>query len=304
MIWLLLSLLAVLAVGSFVLSERLRRPMNEVERKGAPGRFVTLSGGVTHLRWDGNVRGPVAVCIHGLTSSSYVWDDLASRLSLMGFRVLRYDLYGRGFSDRPGGAQDRTFFLSQLDELLESQGLTGDLTLFGYSMGGSIAACFAAAHPERVDRLVLLAPAGLGVTAGPLAEFARRTPVVGDWLMRIMGGWNIRRTTRASAADPEIAQQQINETRYRGFLPAVLSSQRHMLAEDLSTEHRAIATADIPVLAVWGDRDTAIPLSAVGRLAEQNRAARQEVIKGATHGLPHTHAAQIHHALQATLRDD
>jgi pimeloyl-ACP methyl ester carboxylesterase len=65
-----------------------------------------------------------------------------------GHRVLTYDLYGRGYSDRPGGEQDARFFIRQLEDLLEHQGVTQPVTLLGYSMGGAIGAAFAAKHPR------------------------------------------------------------------------------------------------------------------------------------------------------------
>ncbi|MHC0052142.1 alpha/beta fold hydrolase [Actibacterium sp. D379-3] len=304
MIW-LAALLLLFALG-WVLPERWRWPMNRAARADAPGRFADLTDGQTHYRWDGPVNGRVAVCVHGLTSGSYVWDGVVKILTLMGFRVLRYDLYGRGYSDRPGGAQNRAFFLRQLDDLLAHQNLAGVEMMLGYSMGASIAVAWAAAAPERVQRLVLLAPAGLGQMQGRLMRFMTRVPVLGDWVMRVFGGVILRRGIRraqAPSAVEGIAQMQAEETYHRGYLAAVLSSQRHMLAEDLEPEHRRIARSGQPLLAIWGDADAVIPLSALGRLSQINRQARQVTVAGAGHGLPYTHVREIHAALQGFLRE-
>ncbi len=304
MIW--LGAILAIVVASYFLSEWWRRPVGDTLRARAPGQFAELSQGVTHYRWDGPVRGPVAVCIHGLTTSSYVWDGIVKVLTMMGFRVLRYDLYGRGYSDRPEGPQDRNFFLRQLRDLLRDQNLGGDLTLVGYSMGGSIASSFAADEPHRMDRLILLATAGLGRTPGPMSEFCRRVPILGDWVMRVLGGWQLR---RAVARGPQksavagIVAKQMDETRIRGYLAAVLSSQRYMLQQDMSAEHRRISGTSLPVLAIWGAQDEAIPISAVGQLAKLNREARQVTLEGATHALPHTHVDQIQRAMQDFMRD-
>ena len=301
-----LALLLAALAAVYVLSERLRRPLDARARQGAPGQFAELSQGVTHYRWDGPTRGPVAVCVHGVASASYVWEAVVRALTMMGFRVLRYDLYGRGLSDRPAGRQDAEFFLRQLRDLLEDQGLEGDLTLLGYSMGGSIVTCFAAEEPHRVERLILLAPAGLGHHPAPLHRLARSVPLFGDWLMQVLGGWQTRRDARRAGRLPVavegIAAMQLGEIRFRGFLPAVLSSLRHMLAADLGPQHKVIAEAGIPVLAVWGGADPAIPLAGMGRLAEINRAARQVQVKDATHALPYTHTREVHAAIQEFLR--
>lgn len=285
----------------------LRRPMTARARAGAPGQFVRLSRGVTHYQWHGHLNGPIAVCVHGLTTPSYVWDALVPGLTMMGYRVLTYDLYGRGYSDRPAGVQDAAFFTNQLEELLADQEVEGGILLMGYSMGGAIATDYAARHPDMLERLVLLAPAGLSYRPGRVDRFVRRVPVLGDWLWAILGGWWLRRGLQAEAAVPaavaDIYARQAAETRWRGFLPAVLSSQRHILSHIQSEEHRAIAAAKIPVAGIWAEKDSVIHISGLGKLAEINRLARQTSVDGAPHALAYTHPKQVIAALQEFLRE-
>lgn len=302
--WLLAGILALVALP-FVL-EALRQPVDESTRAAAPGRFAELPMGATHYRWTGPRDGPVAVCVHGLTTPQFVWDRIADDLAHMGFRVLTYDLYGRGYSDRPGGDQDAAFFLRQLNDLLDDQEVSGTVTVLGYSMGGAIATAFAAHHPERVERVVLLAPAGLGHDLGGLMKFVAGTPLIGDWLMLVIGGMMLRRGIRAevaTAATNDIHQMQEAETRKRGFLRAVLSSTRHMLRTVQTREHKAIAATDISVLAIWGEDDAVIPLSGLGKLAELHRDARQVAIPAAGHGLAYTHPDEVRAALQELMRE-
>lgn len=292
----LLAALVLIALWPFA-REMMRRPMDSRARQSAPGDFIQLSQGVTHYRWIGPARGPVAVCVHGLTTPSYVWEAVAQGLARMGYRVLVYDLYGRGYSDSVSGLQDQAFFQQQLQDLLAAQGLKDDLTLLGYSMGGAIASAFVAQHPERVRRLILLAPAGMGHDLGRLAKFTRNTPVLGDWLMLLRFPAGHRKGTQAERALQSevegIVDYQQAELDRRGFVPAVLASLRGMLAQSMEQAHRSISRTDIPVLAIWGRDDRVIPLSAMGQLAQWNRAARHEVIDGAGHGLTYTHATLI-----------
>lgn len=307
MIWTALGAALLILAAAPVIAERLRPAMDARARREATGDFAQLEEGVTCYRWYGPSRGPVVVCIHGLTTPSYVWVPIAEALALRGFRVLTYDLFGRGLSDRPGGVQDRDFFLDQLEQLLADQGVRRPVTLMGYSMGGAIATAFAATYPDRVARLVLLAPAGLGHTPGPFAEFTRKTPVLGDWLMLVFGGWvyrrGIDRHQPVSAAIPDIARRQMQEMRPRGTLRAVLSSRRHILSEDIKDDHRKLAEAHVPVLAIWGEDDRTIPLAAMGRLGRINRTARQVSFPGAGHGLPYTHPREVIAALSDALRE-
>jgi len=143
-------------------------------------------------QWIGPVRGPVAVLIHGLSTPSAVWQDVAQGLANAGYRVLAYDLYGRGFSDAPSGKQDAEFFVTQLDEILADQGLAEDLTLVGYSMGGAIATAFAATEPHRMKRVILLAPAGIETNESGFSRFCRTTPVLGDWVYGVLAASRLR----------------------------------------------------------------------------------------------------------------
>ena len=305
MIWVFVLLVILAAVP--VVIERRRPKMSAQFRKEAPGQFVELANGVTHYQWLGPIRGPVAVCVHGLTTPSFVWQGLARGLSAMGYRVLVYDLYGRGYSDRPAGPQDREFFVGQLENLLADQGVHQDFTLVGYSMGGSIATAFAAKHPNRVRQLVLLASAGLNTEFGRLAQFIRKVPVVGDWVMLTIFPHQHRKAAHAEShhpsSVPDIGKLMQAELKFQGYIPAVLASLRGIVAEDMRADHKTISRAGIPVLAVWARNDTIIPLSALGELATVSRSAKQDVIDDAGHGLVYTHTDDVLDALRETLRD-
>lgn len=304
MIYLLFVLVAIIAIPLII--EARRKPMDTSARSEASGDFAILSQGTTHYEWHGPVRGPVAVCVHGLTTPSFVWRGLARGLARMGFRVLTYDLYGRGYSDRVRGRQDRAFFLRQLDDLLADQQVAGDITLIGYSMGGAIATAFSSAHPDKVRHLILLAPAGMGAKGGGMTRFIARTPVIGDWLMLALFARTHHKTTESERDLPgsveNIVDLQQNELRYRGFIPAVLASLRGILSEVMKQDHKAIHRAGIPVLAIWGRDDTVIPLTAMGALTEWSRHARQEVIDGAGHGVTYTHTDAVLAAISDMLR--
>lgn len=299
--WLGLTAAATAAAAPFIM-ETIRPRMGEAARRNAPGQIARLPRGDTHYRWLGAAEGPVAVCVHGLTTPSFVWEPVAERLGRMGFRVLVYDLYGRGFSARPGGAQDSDFFITQLEDLLDHEGVDGDVTLLGYSMGGAIATAFAARHHVRLRQVVLIAPAGLGHDLGPIADVAVNYNWLGRWLILGFYGRSLRQATEAERGLPSaiegMVDRQIAETRWKGFAPAVLSSLRGIIDEDLEPAHRTIAESGLPVLAIWAGKDEVIPISGLGKLAEWNRDARQEVIEDAGHTVAYTHVDEVAAALK------
>lgn len=301
-----LILLAIIIATPIVIEMR-RLPIDDTLRQSSEGEFALLSQGITHYQWFGPVRGPVAVCIHGLTMPAFVWGGVARGLGLIGYRVLVYDLYGRGLSDRPKGPQDRAFFMQQLHDLLADQQIDDDITLIGYSMGGSIATCFAADNPNMVRQLILLAPAGMARSTNRLGDFIQNTAIIGDWLMLANFRSVQRKVVQSERAMPTsvpgIGDLVLNETRYRGYIPAILASLRGMLSETLKAEHETVHKAGIPVLAIWAREDKVIPLKAMGLLTEWSRDTRQEVIDGATHALPYTHTDQVLDTLRDALRD-
>jgi pimeloyl-ACP methyl ester carboxylesterase len=294
-IWVDLALLAL--VGAAPVLREAARPRIDSAQADAPGAFARLSRGRTHYRWHGPEDGPVTVCVHGLTTPSFVWEGLVPGLVAGGRRVLTYDLYGRGHSDRPGGAQGSAFFVGQLEELLADQGIDGPVTLIGYSMGGAIATCFAARHPDRLRGLVLIAPAGLGHDLGRVARLVARGGVLGRWLMLAAFPVSFRRGCEAERALPTtvpgIVDRQQAELRWRGFVPAVARSMAGILTEDLGPAHAAIAAAGVPVRAIWGAEDAIIPLSRKARLEGVNPQADQQVITDAGHGLTYTHTDRV-----------
>lgn len=271
--------------------------MDDTQRCMAPGEFAELSRGITHYQLSGPVDGPLVVLIHGLTTSSFVWAPITRTLADLGYRVLAYDLYGRGFSDRPPEDQDKAFFLCQIDDLLCHLEIKEPFHLVGYSMGGAIATGFAAAAPQFVNRLVLIAPAGMGLSEDTSLRFLRDRGLLGAWAMLMFFPRALRQGIRAEAGQsgtvPGIGTQQLAQLAHRGFLPAVLASLRGLLAQPLEGEHLALKREALPVLAIWGEDDDVIPATTMGQLAAWNRAVRHEIVPNAGHGLPYTHTTQV-----------
>jgi len=75
-----------------------------------------------------------------------------------------------------------------------------------------------------------------------------------------------------------------------------------MLEQSQEAQHRSISRDGIPVIAIWGEEDNVIPVSALGTMAQWNRTAHHEVVKGAGHALPYSHGAQVVEFLRDMLR--
>jgi len=112
--------------------------------------------------WPGPAKGSAIVCIHGLTANHTCWASMADALS-PGHRLIAYDLRGRGESDKPDKGYSLELHGEDLGRLLDHFKLKTAVVM-GHSLGAHIALRFAAKHPARVSKLVLV-DGGLDVRA-------------------------------------------------------------------------------------------------------------------------------------------
>ncbi len=292
MIWVACAI-TLLVVLWPLLVEISRKPITLRQKQAPAENFAQLPQGKTFYRLSGLPVGPIVVCIHGLTTPSYIYEGLKTALVQAGFRVLTYDLYGRGLSDRPKALQDADFFCEQLETLLSHAKIDTSVTLIGDSMGASIAAHFTARHPKKVRHLIMTVPAGMRPKLGPIARLAMTVPPLGGWLIKLLYPRILRKgitkQRKRISSVQDIYDRQGGELRWRGFMPAVISSIRGILSHTAEDAHRTIATHNIPTLAVWGGVDNVVSVSGKETLEEWNPNVHQHVIDDAGHGLIHTH---------------
>ncbi len=209
-------------------------------RASTGGSFIRLSNGFTHYELGGpsltpfhfpmgeglKVREPV-VLIHGFSVPYFVFDPTFNFLVSAGFHVLRYDLFGRGFSDRPHVKYTMDLFVNQLKELLDASNIK-QANLIGLSMGGAIASAFTVNVPERVRRLVLIDPVGIQSMPFSWMYQAAVLPGVSELILGVVG---IDRMVQGVASDffnsehIKMFQNQYRvQMQFRGFTRAILSN--------------------------------------------------------------------------------
>ena len=237
--------------------------MHDAARAGADGDFIALGDGIVHYEIAGPEGAPAIVFLHGFSTPYLIWDFNCPAVSAAGYRSLRYDLYGRGFSDRPTNVEyGPDLFDRQLLQLIEGLKLRKPLTLAGVSMGGAISVLFAERHPELVNGLILVDPAGFPMPL-PLAVRLLRIPGLGELLTRLLGDRSIREGMAANFYDPSLlpdfARKFAVQLQYQGYRQAQLSTLRNMPLQTLEPSYRAVGAAGTPVLLVWGRADPLIP---------------------------------------------
>ena len=238
----------------------------------APGAFLELSSGVLHYRWDGPANGPIVVMVHGFSTPHFIFEQNMATLVSAGYRVLRFDHFGRGWSDRPRVDYDADFYDAMLLELLDRLNIHTPVGLVGLSMGGLIAAEFAARHPERINRVMLLCPAGLAMS-GPGPGLARllRLPILGSSLWHLIyrrllindPEMDFRGVPRAARLAGDLTMQ----FSYRGYGNALLTTLRNFPMADQDEVFGRLGATGLPVCAVFGRRDTTVLIASADRLS-------------------------------------
>src|SRR6185436_10765391 len=159
-IWLIAAVVALVGLswGLYAYSNPEKRELDAAARAAMPGQFARLTDGYTHYEIGGPVDGQIVVLAAGFSVPYYIWDPTFTALTGAGFRVLRYDYYGRGYSDRPAIAFTDEMYVRQLYELTNAVHLAGPVDLVGISFGGSLITSFADQHADRVRSLVYFDP--------------------------------------------------------------------------------------------------------------------------------------------------
>jgi pimeloyl-ACP methyl ester carboxylesterase len=235
------------------------KELNDEARRGIPGKFIQLSQGMVHYELAGPPAGRTVVFIHGFSIPYYLWDHNFNALAKAGFRVLRYDLYGRGYSDRPSGPYNARLFDRQLRELIEALKLD-DVDLVGASMGGPIAVTFAVRHPEKVRTVSLFAP---GYFTNSQLPFELRAPLVSDYTMAVKIAPTLPDSQKEDLVHPEKFPEYVSQyhvqMEFKGFRHALLSTLQNYVTRDRSEDYRRLGLIAKPVLVVWGKLDKDVP---------------------------------------------
>lgn len=254
------------------------------------GAFVQLPDGVVHYQIDGPEDGAVVVLVHGFTVPYFIWDPTFEFLTSQGFRVLRYDLYGRGFSDRPHTEYDLELFDRQLIKLLEILEVRHCLAVAGLSMGGEIAANFALQHPDMLEKLVLVDPAGFKMDV-PFYLRLLLLPGVGELFFGLMGEERMKAMLSKDFYDPKLVEKFLEQyrpaMRFKGFKRAILSTIRSGMLESGEKIYRKLGErADLPVLLFWGEDDQTSPFKFSKVMVEAIPQVEFHPIAGTGH-IPH-----------------
>lgn len=271
------------------------KELNDEARREIGGSFIRLSNGYTHYELGGPVDGKCVVLVHGFSVPYFIWDPTFNALTSAGFRVLRYDLFGRGFSERPQTKYNLDLFIEQLRELLGELKIN-QVFIVGLSMGGAISSGFTVQYPERVLKLALIDP--IGTQPMPLSWIYKAAilPGISELILGLIGTEKMVKAVASDFFDPahvEMFQDHYRpQMQYRGFKRAILSTLRNKTVNGFPEVYEKLGKLTMPVLLFWGRHDQTLPLQQSESILSAVPRTEFHVIEDAGH-IPHYEKPEV-----------
>jgi pimeloyl-ACP methyl ester carboxylesterase len=213
--------------------------------------YVEKGEGANHL-----------LLLHGFRAHSYTWKALMTPLAEAGYHVWAIDLIGYGLSDKPDHAvYSIDFFVQQVNAFMEAKGIT-QAHMVGNSMGGGLALSLALAHPQQVRSLILLSALGYPLDMPLYLSLGRHINQI--WAP-FLGPTMVRHGLKQIVYNEKLVTDEQVEAyslpyRFPGGVTASLLTLQKFDNQRLAEMGRQYASLSYPVLIIWGDHDTLIPI--------------------------------------------
>ena len=245
---------ALILFSFYKYNDKEKKTLTAAERKNIGGDFIKLSKGVTHYQLEGPANGPIVILVHGFSVPYYIWDGTYEYLVKNGYKVLRYDTYGRGYSDRPDVVYNQELYNTQLLELINSLKLQGPVNLAGISFGGKLITNFTCQHPNLVNKVILIDPV-----------YEITPPTAPRYFTLYNEAVNSDERAKSQLTDfmypkehPEWVKRYLPQMRYKGFRHALVSTMYNYVP-DRRQSNICLNNANKQVLLIWGKQDKTAP---------------------------------------------
>ena len=243
-------------------------------RDTVPGKFIRLNDGITYYEFaNANSSGPLLVLIHGFSVPSYIWEPTFQKAKDLDYRVLRFDLFGRGYSENLNTDYTDELFAKQGWELLDSLS-ANKVVLIGLSNGGRVISKMANINSDRIDKMIYVSSNGFNDVI-ELNDKSVSETEISDFIK------NYKFLSQSQKNDFKNPKQfkdwglRYSELqKYKGFAKALISTRKNHIS--LDNIHREIAESDIEIYTLWGEHDTVVVFEDFERKLNQIIPNREE----------------------------
>ena len=249
------------------------------------GNFAELSNGFTYYNIDNRFNENTLVFIHGFSVPSYIWEKTYNSAKEKGFKVIKLDLYGRGFSDNPDLDYTDELFANQVIELLQELQIT-NATFLGLSNGGRVISKLADIKPNMVDKLVYVSASSFNnhkntadknVSKDEINEFIKnRYPTISSGQLS-----DFKYPENYPLWDDKYEEL----LKFKGFARALISTLKNH--KNLDLENKEISDSNKKVYTIWGDSDSVVVYNDIKEKLNKLMPNRFEYIVPNSGHLPH-----------------
>ncbi|MBI5755114.1 alpha/beta hydrolase [Candidatus Peregrinibacteria bacterium] len=218
--------------------------------------------------------------LHGWRGSSESWTTVKELLTKQGFRVYAPDLPGFGKSEAPGASKDGTQgwsvddYVEAVQDMMRHWKLSR-VSLLGHSFGGRIAIKLASQHPEKVEKLILVASAGIKNPPSLRMRLASVSAVLGKRLFSLP-------FLRPFSALARRALYGFSGSHDYEHVGKNRETFLKVISEDLRPYLSRISA---PTLILWGDRDKMTPATSAHIMAKEIPNATLKIFPEVRHGV-------------------
>ena len=220
-------------------------------------------------------EGQPILILHGWGSSSDSWIKIQHMLAEKGYQVVVPDLPGFGKTPAPKeiwGVEEYANFVNQFAGKFGFE----KFVLAGHSFGGQTAIQFAVQHPEKVEKLVLIAAAGVRRTPGVAKKLVIAVAKLVSFLLYLVPLEDLRNNIKSAVY---MAIHRRDYVKTQGIMRDVF---KKVITQDLTAKFSKIS---MPTLIIWGDKDEMTPIQDAYLTQELIPNSKLEIIKGAKHAL-------------------
>lgn len=259
-----LAFISLVAILPIALNQE-KEVINEEIRLEAPGKFIELPSGMIHYNMVGSDTAQAVLLVHGFSVPMYIFDPTFEALEKAGFRVISFDLFGRGYSDRPKLDYNKAFFTQQIYNLLTALNIDNKIDIIGLSMGGALVTEFVNAYPDKVNKMVLIDP-----VHGSEDISILKVPVIGEYITNVFVAPSFAQSQTNSFYNPDKFPLWVDKYKvqmnYKGFKYAIISTLRNYMIYDKLDAYKNLNELNKPILLFWGKQDATLPYAGNERI--------------------------------------
>jgi pimeloyl-ACP methyl ester carboxylesterase len=231
------------------------KAIDDTARKNADGQFIQLPDGITHFEAGGPDSGQTVLLVHGFSVPYYIWGSSFDSLVKNGFHVIRYDEFGRGFSDRPATDYNPLLYRKQLLDLIRLLHLKTPINIVGVSFGGAVISDFVTHYPDLIDKIILIDPV-----------FHFRKVDLPEILVNFNMAYNHEKQATGQLEDfkypqhfPGWADRYKVQMQYKGFRHALISTLANYPPDSIMANYQVLDRLGKNILLIWGRDDQTVP---------------------------------------------